>query len=318
MNIFFHRSLFSKKTNKDKKSRQSFFSFLLSLFIHVFLFLLLGMGVAHLSTKAFSSKKEIPPPPEVIFDLSPPTTQPPSTIRTASEQPLNKPPEHPVFESHENTEASSELPATGTASLPTQEGRESENIELKTSENFGRLIPPSAAAAPTAEATLPTSSPAITQVTPPASPALDTASATHPVMGTLSPSAKAQREESGSYPSVIHGSISNKGKSSVAAEATPLGRYKKNLADAISSHWYYSIDQRMELLSFGTATVIFYVAQNGKVEGLRIVSNSSNQAFADCCIESITGAKLPSIPPEIAKTLDRGRLEIEYRFTIYP
>ena len=137
-------------------------------------------------------------------------------------------------------------------------------------------------------------------------------------MGTLSSAAKAQSEDSGAHPSVIHGAISNKGKSSVSAEATPLGRYKKNLADAISSHWYYSIDQRRELLSFGTAIVIFYVTQTGKVEELRIISNSSNQTFADCCVESIMGAKLPGIPLEIAKTLDRGRLEIEYRFTIYP
>lgn len=318
MNIFFHRFLFFKKTSPDKKSRESFFSFFLSLCIHLLLILLLSMGIAELSTKTLSSKKEIKPPPEVIFDLSPPTTQLPSTIRTTSDHPLSKPPEHTAFESHENTEAASELPATGTALLPTQEGRESENIELKTSENFGRLTPPSATTPAAPETALPSSLAPATQLAAPAPTALDTNSATHPVTGTLSSSAKAQTEKAGSYPSVIHGSISNKGKSSVAAEATPLGRYKKKLADAISSHWYYSIDQRMELLSFGSATLLFYVTQNGKIEGLRIISNSSNQTFADCCIASITEAKLPSIPPEIAKTLDRGRLEIEYRFTIYP
>lgn len=319
---------------ENRISRDSLLSFFFSLFIHALILFLLCVGVVHFSTKTSTLKKEIPPPPEVIFDLSPSTPQTPSTIRTAAERPLEKPPEHPAFESHENTEASSEMPTTGTTPLPTQEGRESESVELKTSETVGRLIPPTTpAATPQQETSSPTSTspptalpasrlPANTVTTPSSPEPLPTATPTNspppPVMGTLSSAAKAQSEEAGAHPSVIHGNISNKGKSSVAAEATPLGRYKKNLADAISSHWYYSIDQRMELLSFGTATVIFYVTQNGKVEDLRIISNSSNQTFADCCIQSIMGAKLPMIPPEIAKTLDRGRLEVEYRFTIYP
>lgn len=293
-------------------------AFLLSVCIHLLLIWFFFFGAISFIKHAAVTSKEIPPPPEVIFDLSSPApTPPPSTIRTAAEHPLEKAPDHAPFESHENTEASSELSANGSVPLPTQEGRESESIELKTSETIGRTTPDSSS---TAEAP--------STVVPPSPPTLPAATSTtalseknpsvHPVMGTLSAAAKSQSEASGAHPSMIHGAISNKGKSSITAEATPLGRYKKNLADAISSHWYYAIDQRMELLSFGTATVIFHITQNGKVEKLRIISNSSNQTFADCCVESITGAKLPSIPPEIAQTLDHGRLEIEYRFTIYP
>lgn len=294
---------------------------MLSLSIHLLFVLLLCVGILPFASRSLEPvpNKESSPPPEVIFDLSPSTTMVPTTVRTDSEHPLEKPPEHPAFESHENTEASSELPATGSLPLPTQEGVESEGVELKTSETLGRKTPDSTVTAEAAPTTTPTPSPTgSTSVDAPAVTPMATASSDRPVMGILSSSAKTQSESSGAHPSMIHGAISNKGKSSVTAEATPLGRYKKNLADAISSHWYYAIDQRMELLSFGTATVIFYVTQNGKVEELRIISNSSNQTFADCCIESITGAKLPSIPPEIAQTLDRGRLEIEYRFTIYP
>ncbi len=324
---------------KHDKKTKDLFAFFLSLFIHALIFFFLCVGVVHFSKNATSPKKDILPPPEVIFDLSPPATQTPSTLRTDSEHPLDQPPEHTAFESHENTVAASELPATGSAPLPTQEGRTTDDVELKTSEIEGRLIPaatalppreieplkptPISTPAPTPFAT-PLPTPPLTALPSTTTPVLAAAtpinkpSVATPVMGTLSSAAKTESEESGAHPSMIHGTISNKGKSSVSAEATPLGRYKKNLADAISSHWYYSIDQRMELLSYGTATVIFYVTQTGRAEELRIISNSSNQTFADCCVESIMGAKLPAIPLEIAKTLDRGRLEIEYRFTIYP
>ena len=91
---------------------------------------------------------------------------------------------------------------------------------------------------------------------------------------------------------------------------------EKTLSDAISSRWRYYIDNRMELLSFGTATIAFYVTQEGKIEDIHLLSNSSNQTFADCCIKSIMEAKLPAIPPEVAATLQDKKLEVEYRFTI--
>lgn len=311
---FFSSLCFVRKIDTLAKNRV--FSFLLSVALHLLCVLLLWRGIFHFSS---SLQKESPPPPEVIFDLSPSITSPtPSTIRTAAEQPSEKPPEHPVFESHENTEASSELPPSGLAPLPSQKGREGETVELKTSEDLGRMTPDSQVTAQTASAPPLAVAPPSPSTTSSSTSLTEKTSSDLPIKGTLSSAAKNKSEASGASPSVIHGAISNRGKSSVAAEATPLGRYKKNLADTISSHWYYAIDQRMELLSFGTATVIFYVTQNGKVEELRVISNSSNQTFADCCRESITEAKLPSIPPEIAHTLDHGRLEIEYRFTIYP
>lgn len=296
--------------------KTSLCSFLLSLLFHALILLLLCCGLFH-----FHALSSLPPSPEtpaealpeVVLDLSPPLPEKRPTIQTASEQPLEKAPTDASFESHENTEAASELPATGTHLLPTQEGDESDLIELKNAESTGRMQPLPASES---EGEKNNSNNELTATTLPSPTPLASAPKEHPVMGTLS--AKAKGEESGAHPSMIRGNISNKGKSSVAAEATPIGRYKKTLADAISSHWYYCIDQRMELLSFGTATLFFYVTQEGKIEELRIVSNSSNQTFANCCIQSITEAKLPVIPPEIAKTLDKGRLEIEYRFTIYP
>lgn len=116
---------------------------------------------------------------------------------------------------------------------------------------------------------------------------------------------------------VIRGNISNRGRSSVAAEATPIGRYKKAVADAIGSRWYYYVEERMGLLSIGTVEVSFKVGPGGKVAGLHVVRSNSNQSLTDCSMRSIMDAKLPPLPPDVAATLQDGCLEIDYSFTIY-
>ena len=116
---------------------------------------------------------------------------------------------------------------------------------------------------------------------------------------------------------VIRGNISNRGRSSVAAEATPLGRYRKGVADAIGSRWYYYVDERMGLLSIGTVDVSFKVSSSGKISGLHVISSNGNESLTDCSLRSIMDAKLPPIPPDVARTLQNGVLEIDYSFTVY-
>jgi len=116
---------------------------------------------------------------------------------------------------------------------------------------------------------------------------------------------------------VIRGNISNRGRSSVAADATPIGRYKKALSVAIGSRWYRYIDERMGLISIGTVSVNFKVTSSGKVADLRVVSSNGNQSLTDCSLRSIMDAKLPPIPPEVAKTLQNGCFEIDFSFNIY-
>ena len=333
--------------NQKENKNNSFLPFLLSLLTHALLILLLVTGIAHLPHAAQPEKTALAePPPEVTLDLSPLLPEKKASVDINSEHPLTKAPEHAAFESHQNTAAASELAPTGTLSVPTQDGHHDETLELKNqqrapgdqahplegllnqpSETMPQSIPtpqpkpdifqtpPKPASEKATEASTPTSTP--TPIATPLALSTPLPAQNKPVMGTLSSAAKAASSESDARSSVIRGSISNKGKASVAAAATPLGRYKKSLSDAISSRWYYYIDDHMELLNFGTTTVSFYVNQQGKVNGLSIVSNTSNQAFADCCIKSIMEAKLPPIPPEIATTLQGEHLEIEYRFTIY-
>jgi TonB family protein len=89
------------------------------------------------------------------------------------------------------------------------------------------------------------------------------------------------------------------------------------MADAIGSRWYYYVNERMGLLSFGTVNVSFKITSSGKVTGIHVVSSNSNQSLTDCSLRSIMEAKLPPIPPEVVKTLQDGSLEIEYSFSIY-
>ena len=302
----------SERRNNFRRHASQFFSFLFSLLIHAFLFLLFGATLIHLHHHE-EKKSPIATPPEIVFDLSDLSQQRP-VVDTTSTHPLEKAPEHASFQSYENTAAASELPPTGTAPLPTQQGREQDTLSFRQADHsVGTTAQPPIAtppAPPSQQEMHPDDKALAPKVAEPvAMPAPD-----EPVMGHLSSAAKNNEETART--SMIRGSISNKGPASVAAEATPLGRYKKTLSEAISSRWRYYVDHQMELLSFGTATISFYVTQEGKIETLQLLTNSSNQSFADCCLKSIMEAKLPPIPPDIATTLQGKKLDVEYRFTI--
>ncbi len=114
----------------------------------------------------------------------------------------------------------------------------------------------------------------------------------------------------------IKGNISNRGKASVDAAGTPLGRYKKMVSDAIGSRWYYYVNDQIGLLNIGTVEIRFIVSADGKASRLKVLSNTSNESFASVSVNSIIEAEIPPIPEEVAKLLDKGRLEIDYSFTI--
>jgi TonB family protein len=73
----------------------------------------------------------------------------------------------------------------------------------------------------------------------------------------------------------------------------------------------------MGLLSIGTVDVSFKVTPSGKVSGLHVVRSNGTASLENCSVQSITDAKLPPIPPDVASTLQDGCLEIDYSFTIY-
>ena len=114
------------------------------------------------------------------------------------------------------------------------------------------------------------------------------------------------------------GSISNRGISSVNALGTPLGRYEKMVQDAVGSRWYAYVQEKMDLISLGTTQVVFCVDRTGKVKNLKVLSNSSNEAFANVCLQSILEIQVPPIPEDVAATLPPEGLDESITFTMFP
>lgn len=304
-----------------------------SVIIHLLLILLIAWMLG------FRPQIVAPPPEEPAVEITllnnPLPRLDPQYIDTSEAQRSEKPPENPAFESDKDTQAASELPASGNAPVPTMEGEESPTISMEnrnyTAGREPRPAPPPAQ--PVEPQPQPTPEPKIEPKTEPVPTPRPTQIAlleppkpkTESKPETPKPVEKkqvqpAQPASPGYQPQTritrIRGNISNRGRASVAANATPLGRYKKMLSDAIGSRWYYYVNDQMGLLNIGTLEVRFIVRENGKVENIQVVSNSSNESFAACSVQAIMEAEIPPIPKEIVPMLENGRIEIEYSFTI--
>ena len=114
------------------------------------------------------------------------------------------------------------------------------------------------------------------------------------------------------------GGVTNRGRNSAAAVGTPLGRYMKEVNDSIGSRWYFLEQRRADLVSTGTVRVHFWINREGRVEGLRVISNSSNETLASISVQAIVEARIPPMPPDVAAVLPTTGLEApDYTFTIY-
>lgn len=313
-----------RRTRERKKTALAFAA---SVVFHLFLILLIAV--------LLGLRPEIPPlPPEeetpveiTLVDAPLPKTEP-QYIETSEANRAEKPPENPAFESDKDTAAASALPAAGDAPLPTMDGETGPGISFENRDYLAGREPRPAAppsqpeeqTAPPEPKTEPVPTPrpanAIALLEPPkpkTEPKPDKP-ADKPKTQPSQPSTPAYQSQE--RITRIRGNISNRGRASVAANATPLGRYKKMLSDAIGSRWYYYVNDRIGLLDIGTLEVRFVVKENGQVDGIKVVSNSSNESFVACSVQAIMEAEIPPIPKEIVPLLENGRIEIEYSFTI--
>ena len=281
----------------------------------------------------------VPPPEESPVELTlvaaPDTTpkQKPAYVQTSESQRADKPPEESVFESDKDTHAASPLPASGDAPVPTQDGRDQPGLSLENREYTAGPVPQeSSPAAQPREETVPEpkAEESKPKMTPKQSTQLALLEPPKPKTAPRPKVAKAVRQEQqqqaktpqppGYQPQTritrIRGNISNKGRAAVSATATPLGRYKKMLSDAIGSRWYFYVTEQLGLLNVGTVEVRFLVRENGNVERVQVLRNSSNESFAACTVRAIMEADIPPIPKELVPMLEGSRIEIEYSFTI--
>ena len=318
--------------NKEESRAETLGAFIASLAIHLFLVL----AVAYF---LLSSRVEPQPPPfeeetlqiTIIEPSVPvPVKVTPKYISAVPQAPAPpKPKTDAAFESDKDSVAASEAAPSGREAAPSLDGKEDKNIELQNQQytegkKEERSAPPqqqaekqtekrevTAAAEP---APTPRADPELALIEKPRPKPAQVVKKTTPAQKSSTPSASGFQPET--RVTRLRGSISNRGRASVEANATPLGRYKKAVSDAIGSRWYYYVKSQMGLLNIGTVDIRFTILPNGKVKAPQILNNSSNESFASVSLSAIVQAEIPPIPPEVEAVLENGRIEIDYSFSI--
>lgn len=307
--------------------RETVVAAIASVLLHLALILCVALALSVPAWQFPVSPPESDAPIEItMMPVEASKPQPPSYVATPGED-VAEAPKNAPFESDKNTRAASESAPSGTAAMPSLDGREATSLELVnrdyTEGKQGEASsprPPQAdqqTAMPEAAATAVPSLPAPTQLAlreAPPRPKSEEERKPSPPAQPRPPAASGFQPET--RITRIKGNISNRGKASVNAAATPLGRYKKMISDAIGSRWYYYVNDQIGLLNIGTVDIRFVVSADGKVGKVKVLSNTSNESFASVSVNSIIEAEIPPIPEEVAKLLDNGRIEIDYSFTI--
>ncbi len=300
------------------EKRKVLLAFLAALFLHLAVAYSLAAWSGLISPAFVTEQKPI----ELTFvDLATPAPTVPknSMFMETDESKKEPPPTDAAFESNANSTGASELPAAGTAPIPTQEGKDRPYVDLETHQYSlavqGAQPQPSAATQETSQPSqAPTATPAPDEL------AFLTRTPTPPPVTKPTP-AKEQPPKS-SYRAQeqrtrLAGSITNRGISSVRALGTPLGRYQKYVLEAIGSRWYASIEKQLDLFGIGNVRLVFWIDRNGRVKNLKVVENTSNELFANFCIQSVQEAQLPPMSDDLAATLPPEGLEQEIPFTIF-
>jgi hypothetical protein len=307
----------------EHNARTILWALLAAIFIHLLLaYLLAVLGGVFTPPLPMEEK-----PVELTFvDLSPVPLVPKNSafIETDESKKSVEPPDEKTFESNANSIAASELPATGEAPLPSQTGKDRPLVDLETHSYSLQMngVQPQPSAAPQ-ENSRPSPAPQSTAQPPPLTAAEQFAMLTAKPNPEVNPSvAPASAQARSAYRAYkertrISGRITNRGISSVNALGTPLGRYMKILLDAVGSRWYAFVDQKRDLINIGTTRVVFVVDRSGRVNNLKVIENTANEASANVCIQSIQEAQLPPIPDDLAATLPTEGLDMDIPFTIF-
>ena len=300
--------------DREYDARTIFWALLAAIVIHLAVAFLLA-AFSGVFSPAIPMQEQ---PAELTFvDLSP-TPKNSAFIETDESKKAPEPKEK-TFESNANSVGASELAATGELPLPSQTGKDRPFMDLETNpyslDTKGAQPQQSKAASQQKQMPAPQSAP-ITA-------AEQFALLTQKPTAAVEPSTSALQAQSAyrrlKERNPISGNITNRGISAVNALGTPLGRYQKIVSDSIGSRWYTYMDQKRDLITIGTLRLRFRIDRSGQVKDLKITENSSNEAFANVCLQSVLEAHLPPIPNDVANSLPAEGLEVPaFGFTIYP
>src|SRR5438477_5666975 len=301
----------------QQDTRMVFWALLVAILIHLLVAFLLAAFSGFFSPALPTPEK----PVELTFmDLSPTSNSKNSAFIETDESKKAPEPKDKTFESNANSIGASELDPTGTMPLPSQAGKDRPLMDFETNpyslETKGAQPQQSTAAEPQ-------------QKQMPAPQEAPVTAAEQFALLTQKPPAAAERSTSASQPQSayrrmkernrISGNITSRGISAVNALGTPLGRYQKIVADSIGSRWYVYVEQKRDLITIGTLRLRFDIDRSGQVKNLKITENSSNEAFANVCVQSVLEAHLPPIPQDVANTLPPEGLEVDgLGFIIFP
>lgn len=303
---------------RKQEARKVFWALLAALAIH----LIIGYGLAvygGLLYAPFTVVDEDKPVELSFVDLA---ATPAPAINTMfvpnDESKQTEPPKDKTFESNANSIAASSQPANGSLPLPSQDGSERTKLDF---DSQAATVTSQGAQAQPSVAPQQSASPQPSAQPTPISKSEDFAMLTSSPTPRPSVASTPQRQRSSYQPlkerTRLAGSITNRGTSAVNAIGTPLGRYQKTLFDAVGSHWYAYIEQKADLVSLGTTRVSFWVDRSGRVKNLKVVSNDSNEVFANICLQAILDSKLPPIPEDVVSALPPEGLESEIAFTTF-
>jgi len=115
----------------------------------------------------------------------------------------------------------------------------------------------------------------------------------------------------------MKGSLSNIGKSSVDAEATPAGAYKAAVSRAVERRWHELRLKNASFVSYGSLKIRFLVNSRGNVSGIRVIHQDAGAVLTDFSIAAIASASIPPMPRDVAEAFGEEPLEVNYDILIY-
>ena len=95
---------------------------------------------------------------------------------------------------------------------------------------------------------------------------------------------------------------------------TPLTTYRNDLDARTRSVWLRLSSEHNDQLVAGSAKVRFDIRPNGRIENLKLVSNSGNRILAEIALETVRTTAIPRILPEVLAQLPSGRYPAEFIF----
>jgi hypothetical protein len=113
--------------------------------------------------------------------------------------------------------------------------------------------------------------------------------------------------------------ITNGSSRTKSAPKTPLAIYQKRVTDIIGSRWYASVRSKTDMITVGKLTMKFRILANGRVTGLKVLSNTSNEVFAQVCLAAVLESKFPPIPEAVRRQAHEDFIDWDgVNFIMYP